>query len=220
MKRFRSRAGLAAAASLVLVAAGILLLVLLANETAKIAAAVAIWAAAAIVVVLLAIRARQRESARQDELDRAEARFRALIDGLPLVTWLTEPGDRSSTLYVSPLIDELTGYSPAEWAEEPDLFSKLLHPEDRAAALDELKQVRNGTPVRLEYRLIARDGRVVWVREETTTARDPGGEPLYTPPPPAPPNGSRVSTSFTVPAMSSPRRSTIKPPYRESPSWS
>ena len=117
---------------------------------------------------------------RQAELDRAEARFRALIDGLPLVTWLTEPGDRNSTIYVSPLIDELTGYSPAEWTEEPDLFSKLLHPEDRAAALDELKQVKNGTPVRLEYRLIARDGRVVWVREETTTARDPGGEPLYT----------------------------------------
>ena len=180
MKRFRSRAGLAAAASLVLVAAGSVLLVLLTDRTARIVAAVAIWVGAAIILALLPMRARERERARQAELDRAEARFRALIDGLPLVTWLTEPGDRNSTIYVSPLIDELTGYSPAEWTEEPDLFSKLLHPEDRAAALDELKQVRNGTPVRLEYRLIARDGRVVWVREETTTARDPGGEPLYT----------------------------------------
>ena len=180
MKRFRSRAGLAAAASLVLVAAGGVLLVLLTDRTARIVAAVAIWVGAAIILALLPMRARERERARQAELDRAEARFRALIDGLPLVTWLTEPGDRNSTIYVSPLIDELTGYSPAEWTEEPDLFSKLLHPEDRAAALDELKQVKNGTPVRLEYRLIARDGRVVWVREETTTARDPGGEPLYT----------------------------------------
>ena len=180
MKRFRSRAGLAAAASLVLVAAGGVLLVLLADRTARIVAAVAIWVGAAIILALLPMRARERERARQAELDRAEARFRALIDGLPLVTWLTEPGDRNSTIYVSPLIDELTGYSPTEWTEEPDLFSKLLHPEDRAAALDELKQVKNGTPVRLEYRLIARDGRVVWVREETTTARDPGGEPLYT----------------------------------------
>jgi two-component system phosphate regulon sensor histidine kinase PhoR len=180
MKRFRSRAGLAAAASLVLVAAGGVLLVLLTDRTARIAAAVAIWVGAAIILALLPMRARERDRARQAELDRAEARFRALIDGLPLVTWLTEPGDRNSTIYVSPLIDELTGYSPAEWTEEPDLFSKLLHPEDRAAALDELKQVRNGTPVRLEYRLISRDGRVVWVREETTTARDPGGEPLYT----------------------------------------
>ena len=180
MKRFRSRAGLAAAASLVLLAAGSVSLVLLKDQTARVAAAAAIWAAAAIAIVLLAVRARHRERARQAELDRVEDRYRALIDGLPLVTWLTELGDRSTTLYVNPLIDELTGYSPAEWTEEPDLFTKLLHPEDRASVLDELDNVKNGTPVRLEYRLIARDGRVVWVREETTTARDSAGEPLFT----------------------------------------
>jgi PAS domain S-box-containing protein len=179
MKRFRSRAGLAAAASLVLVAAGSLLLVLLTDRAARFVAAGAIWAAAAIVVVLLAARARQRDRARQADLDRAEARYRALVDGLPLVTWLTEPGDRGSTLYISPLIDELTGYTPTEWTEEPDLFSKLLHPEDRARVLGEVEQAKDGTPVRAEYRLLARDGRVVWVREETTTARDPGGEPIY-----------------------------------------
>ena len=180
LNRFHSRAGLAAAVSFVLVAAACVLLVLLGNQTARIVAAVAICAAAAGILVFLGKRARRIERGRQDELDRAEARYRALIDSLPLVTWLTEPDDRSSTLYVSPLIDELTGYSPSEWAEEPDLFTKLLHPEDRAGVLDELERGKNGTPLRAEYRLIARDGRVVWVREETTTARDPGGEPIYT----------------------------------------
>jgi PAS domain S-box-containing protein len=180
INRFRSRASLAAAVSLILVAAGSVLLVLLADRTARIAAAAAIWAASAIVLVFLAVRARRRERERQAEFDRVEARYRALVDGLPLVTWLTEPGDRSSTLYISPLIDELTGYSPAEWTEEPGLFSKLLHPEDRARVLGDLESAKNGTPVRAEYRLLARDGRVVWVREETTTARDPEGEPLYT----------------------------------------
>jgi PAS domain S-box-containing protein len=180
LNRFHSRAGLAAAVSLVLVAAGCVVLVLLADQTARIAAAAAIWAAAAGILVFLGVRARRIERARQAELDRAEARYRALVDSLPLVTWLTEPGDRSSTLYVSPLIDELTGYSPTEWGDEPGLFVKLLHPEDRDGVMEELEQARNGTPLRTEYRLIARDGRVVWVREETTTARDPDGEPLYT----------------------------------------
>ena len=106
----------------------------------------AICAAAAGILVFLGKRARRIERGRQDELDRAEARYRALIDSLPLVTWLTEPDDRSSTLYVSPLIDELTGYSPSEWAEEPDLFTKLLHPDDRAGVLDELERGKNGTP--------------------------------------------------------------------------
>jgi two-component system phosphate regulon sensor histidine kinase PhoR len=180
LNRFHSRAWLFAAVSVVLVAAGAVVLVLLDDRTARIAAAVAIWVAAVAIIVFLAARARRLENAREAELDRAEARYRALVDGLPLVTWLTEPGDRSSTLYISPLIDELTGYSPAEWTEEPDLFSKLLHPEDREGVLGELEQTKNGTPLRAEYRLISRDGRVVWVREETTTARDPDGEPLYT----------------------------------------
>ena len=161
-------------------AAACVLLVLLGNQTARIVAAVAICAAAAGIIVFLGKRARSIERGRQAELDLAEARYRALIDSLPLVTWLTEPGDRSSTLYVSPLIDELTGYSPTEWAEEADLFTKLLHPEDRAGVLAELERSKNGIPSRAEYRLIARDGRIVWVQEEATTARDPGGEPLYT----------------------------------------
>jgi PAS domain S-box-containing protein len=180
LNRFHSRAGLAAAVSLVLVAAGCVVLVLLADRTARIAAAAVIWAAAAGILVFVGVRARRIEGARQAELDRAEARYRALVDSLPLVTWLTEPGDRGTTLYISPLIDELTGYSPTEWAEEPDLFTKLLHPDDRAGVLAELEGAVNGTPLRTEYRLVARDGRVVWVREETTTARDPGGEPIYT----------------------------------------
>ena len=93
------------------------------------------------------------------------------------MTWLTDPGDRSSSLYVSPSIGNLTGYSPAEWMEEPGLFAKLLHPEDRARVLAELEGAVNGTPVRMDYRLLARDGRAVWVRDETVTVRDEAGEP-------------------------------------------
>jgi PAS domain S-box-containing protein len=179
-KTFRSRSGFAAAGSLVFVAAGSVLFVLLDQRNERIAAAVGLFAGAALVLIPLAIRARQRERKQQAEIDRAEARYRALLDGLPLVTWLTDPGDRSSSLYVSPSIGDLTGYSPAEWMEKPGLFAKLLHPEDRARVLAELEDVANGTPVRMDYRLMARDGRAVWVRDETTTVRDPAGEPLYT----------------------------------------
>jgi PAS domain S-box-containing protein len=154
--------------------------VLLDQQNERIAAAVGLFALAALVLIPLAIRARRGERKQQAEIDRAEARYRALLDGLPLVTWLTDPGDRSSSLYVSPSIGDLTGYSPAEWTEEPGLFVKLLHPEDREQVLAELEDVANGTPVRMDYRLLARDGRAVWVRDETATVRDEAGEPLYT----------------------------------------
>jgi len=178
LNRFHPRAGLTAAVSLLFVAAGCIVLAVLEDRTARVIAAAALFAAAFGITVFLTRRARRIEAAQREEIERAEARYRTLMDSLPLVTWLTEPGDRGSTLYISPSIDNLTGYSAAEWADT-DLFSKLLHPEDRAEVLEALEETKNGTPLRTEYRLIARDGRVVWVQEETTIARDPGGEPIY-----------------------------------------
>jgi PAS domain S-box-containing protein len=177
---FRTRTGFAAAVSLAVLAATSVLLVLLANRTWRIVAAAAIFGGAAVLLGWLVVRAHARERVHQAELDRAEARYRALLDGLPLVTWLTDPGDRNTSLYVSPSIAELTGYSPSEWLEQPGLFEKLLHPEDKDRVLKELAGAENGAPVRTEYRLFARDGRAVWVRDETVTVRDLAGEPLYT----------------------------------------
>jgi PAS domain S-box-containing protein len=179
LNRFHPRAGLTAAVSLLFVAAGCIVLAVLEDRSARVIAAAALFAAAFGITVYLTKRARRIEAAQREEIERAEARYRALMDSLPLVTWLTEPGDRGSTLYISPSIDNLTGYSAAEWADESDLFTKLLHPEDRAEVLEALEETKNGTPLRTEYRLIARDGRVVWVQEETTIARDSGGEPIY-----------------------------------------
>jgi len=74
----------------------------------------------------------------------------------------------------------MLGYSPAEWRAEPRLFARLLHPEDSARVLAEHERgVDNGGPLRCEYRLIAREGRTVWIREETSIVRDAIGKPLY-----------------------------------------
>jgi PAS domain S-box-containing protein len=178
-KTLRSRTALVSACGLVLVGGAGALLVLLTQRSARIAAAAGIWVAAAVLVVWLARRRHRREQERRTELETAEARHRALLDGLPLVTWLTAPGDRGATLYVSPGITDLTGYSAAEWSEQADLYAKLLHPEDRERVMPALEQAGNGTPVSIDYRLLARDGRLVWIREESTTVRDPQGDPLY-----------------------------------------
>src|SRR5215210_5477412 len=126
-----SRTAVAVGVGLVLVAGASVLFVLLGDRTERIVAAAAIWAAAALLLVPLALRVHRRERGRQSELERSEARYRALMDGLPLATWLTKFGNRDSTLHVSSSIEGLTGYSPGEWMEQPGLFSKLLHPDDR-----------------------------------------------------------------------------------------
>ena len=74
----------------------------------------------------------------------------------------------------------MTGYSPSEWTEQPELYLRLLHPDDRERVVAELERASTGAPIRsLEYRLLARDGRAVWVREDSATVRDAKGEPLY-----------------------------------------
>ncbi len=185
---FRSHAWPLAATTLFAAAAVAAPLVVLSGQTARIAVAGAACLVAAAAGWVLGKRVRVAEEERREErlrageeLDEIEHRYQALVEALPLVTWLHEPGDRSSTFYLSPLIETMLGYSPAEWSAEPDLFVRLLHPEDRERVLGEIESSRESeTPLRSEYRLLARGGRVVSVREETGTVRSSSGEPLYT----------------------------------------
>jgi PAS domain S-box-containing protein len=179
LESFRSRTTLLAAAALALVAGGCVLFVLLDDRTSRIAAAAGVWAAAALILVPLALRAHDRERRRREERERADARHRALLEALPFVAWLTEPLPDGETRYVSPAIEELTGYQAGDWHSRLDVYSRYVHPDDRERVLEELEQAKDGTPLRIEYRLLARDGRIVWVREESTTVRDATGEPQY-----------------------------------------
>ena len=179
LEKYRARIGLAAVAALALAGAAAALLVLLDGRTARIVVAAVSWLGALALTVWLARRARRRERARREDLARAEARHSALLDGLPLVTWLRAFSDPADTLYVAPAIAELTGYTAAEWREQPELYGKLLHPDDRERVLPELERIAGGAPVSLDYRLLARDGRAAWVRDDTSTVRDQHGEPLY-----------------------------------------
>jgi PAS domain S-box-containing protein len=124
----------------------------------------------------------ERERA-QVELRRAEARYRALIEQMPAITYIEEldAGERETNLtYVSPQIQELFGYSAEEWMSDPDIFTRLLHPEDRERVLEEDERTeRTGEPFKEEYRQFTKDGRIVWVRDEAVLVFDDEGRPLY-----------------------------------------
>jgi PAS domain S-box-containing protein len=116
-----------------------------------------------------------------ERLHEAESKYRALAEALPLVTFISAPHDRNSIVYVSPQVETLLGYSPADLQDDPQLYAKLLHPDDRDEVLAGAKRQATGAaPRKAEYRLLARGGSVVWVREEVTTIRGPEGKPLYT----------------------------------------
>src|SRR5215212_6770796 len=119
----------------------------------------------------------------EKRLREAETRFRTLVEQIPAVTYIEaidRVGRATDLLYVSPQVEDLLGYPPEVWAADPQLFAKLLHPEDRERVLAEDRRTEEtGEPFEVEYRQIARDGRVVWVRDEAVLIRDDEGMPLF-----------------------------------------
>jgi PAS domain S-box-containing protein len=113
-------------------------------------------------------------------LKQAEKRYRDLIEQLPLVTYIDEPAVAPS-IYISPQVEGLLGYSADEWLGDPDLFLNLLHPDDRERVLAEHERVfaEGGSSWSFEYRLVARDGRTVWLQDDAVVVKDDAGKPLY-----------------------------------------
>jgi PAS domain S-box-containing protein len=123
-------------------------------------------------------------SARRDAEERlreAEVRFRTMVEQNPAVFYTMEidPEDpsRSLTTYVGPGDESLTGYPLGE--SDPLLWQRIVHPDDRERVFAaDATSNREGTDFSQEYRIVRKDGRVVWVQDEARLIR-PDGKPPY-----------------------------------------
>jgi PAS domain S-box-containing protein len=109
----------------------------------------------------------------------AERRYRLLAEQLPGVVY-TEALQASSAMYISPRIEELTGYSAADWTADPNFFERVLHPDDRSRVVAAFEAARNRLErIVCEYRIMRANGTVVWVSDDAGIAYDDDGAPLY-----------------------------------------
>jgi PAS domain S-box-containing protein len=115
----------------------------------------------------------------EEELHRAEAKYRILVEHIPAVTYTAAIDKTSTTIYVSPQIQQFLGFSQQRYKIDHDLWLKQLHPDDRQRVLKSLYQTqKGGPPLNCEYRMFDKDGRVVWLRDEAVMVRDNSGKPL------------------------------------------
>ncbi|HEX6654289.1 MAG TPA: diguanylate cyclase, partial [Thermoleophilaceae bacterium] len=125
--------------------------------------------------------ARVRRSSTEAQLLAAEAKYRTLVEQLPLVTYIDALTESATSLYASPQVESLLGYSVDEWLSDPEFFPKLLHPDDRDRILALVTHCNEtAEPFVAEYRLITRDGRTVWVQDESLVVQDADGRKLFT----------------------------------------
>src|SRR3954447_26230179 len=108
-------------------------------------------------------------------VEEAEGRYRSLVEQLPAVSYIAEPGPEGRWRYVSPQLERVLGFSQEEWTSDPTLWARRIHPEDRDRVLEEEERdTIVGVPMASEYRMITKDGRVVWIRDEGILRAGPG----------------------------------------------
>ncbi|MGB6692366.1 MAG: PAS domain S-box protein [Terracidiphilus sp.] len=109
-----------------------------------------------------------------------EAKYRALLEQIPAVVFMAYLDRGISEAYVSPEIESVLGYSREEWLEDPVRWYDHIHPEDKQRwSLEAAEMFLSGKPLRSAYRVIARDGRVVWFQCDARMMRREDGRPWF-----------------------------------------
>jgi PAS domain S-box-containing protein len=107
-----------------------------------------------------------------------EFKYRSLLDRLPAVVFMASFEGGIGDAYVSPQIEATLGFSQSEWLEDPIRWYQHIHPDDKARWSTEAAEMfMFGTPLKSIYRVIARDGRVVWFQCEASMLRSEDGRP-------------------------------------------
>jgi diguanylate cyclase (GGDEF)-like protein/PAS domain S-box-containing protein len=108
----------------------------------------------------------------------ARSKYGALVEQIPAIVYIDVADDSMTSTYVSPQIEDILGVTPDRYLADPGLWTSLLHPEDRARALETyLRGRESGEPFTFEYRLVAPDGRVVWFQDSAIVLKDEEGRP-------------------------------------------
>jgi diguanylate cyclase (GGDEF)-like protein/PAS domain S-box-containing protein len=115
-----------------------------------------------------------------EHLALAEARYRELVEHVPAVAYVADWDEDATLSYVSPQIEGLLGWPPQAFLDDQDLWYRCIHPDD----LDRVRQQERagfaaGTRVDLEFRMLTRDGREIWIRDKEAVIRDPEGRPRF-----------------------------------------
>ena len=107
-------------------------------------------------------------------LQQSNQRFADLVENLHGVVWEAEAGSMAFR-FVSPHAEELLGFPVKQWLDEPNFWPHHIHPDDRETTVTRcLAATAKGLAHSAEYRMIAADGRVVWVHDVVTVTSEAG----------------------------------------------
>ena len=108
-----------------------------------------------------------------------DERLRGLLRDVPAIVYTCDVQFPYRTHYVASQVEAILGYPPSAWIDDPELFLKLVHPDDVAMIVERAEAgLKARGPVRSEYRLLDSQGNTRWFRDDAVLIRDPAGKPI------------------------------------------
>jgi PAS domain S-box-containing protein len=110
----------------------------------------------------------------------ADDKYRTLVEQLPAVVFMAYLDRGIGEAYVSPRIEEILGFTQAEWLEDPVRWYNQIHPDDQQRwSIEAAEMFLTGRPLRSAYRVLSRDRRVIWFHCEAKMIRRDNGRPWF-----------------------------------------
>jgi PAS domain S-box-containing protein len=120
------------------------------------------------------------ESDSEEHSPNVETRYRAFVEQIPAVVFMAYLDRGIGEAYVSPQIEKSLGFSQREWLEDPVRWYQQIHPDDKDRwSVEAAQMFLSGQPLRSAYRVISRDGRVIWFHCEAKMIRRSDGRPWF-----------------------------------------
>lgn len=117
----------------------------------------------------------------EKKLKESETKFKTLVERLPAATYMAGLDKSGAIMYMSPQAEPMFGFSVDEWLTVPGFWARVLHPDDKERVMWEyLKSIEDGRPFAAEYRVVRKDGKVIWCRDEAVVLMDVSGVPVFT----------------------------------------
>jgi PAS domain S-box-containing protein len=107
-----------------------------------------------------------------------DSKYRTLIEHLPVISYISGPDQYVGVTYISPQIETL-GFDADTWQDDPALWLRQIHPDDKERVLAGLRQFEAGAEAfTSEYRLMTRDGETRWLHDESIRVKDGNGNTI------------------------------------------
>ncbi len=120
---------------------------------------------------------------------RTKQRVDEIISSIPGIVWETWPHEdengpfthrRQRANFCSDYVETLTGYTPAEWSAHPDMWLKLMPPEDEEETLATIARMVAAGGGIIQHRLITKDQREIWLENHVVMEKDESGARAWT----------------------------------------